>query len=181
MKALRQLALLASLATASAHTPAEGKVGRTQFAQAGGWSIFNDQHSCKSVTSFQDNSGLIVEYDKRLEKVTLYFSDPSVKSLEDGDKRALKVLLYQKSGNRSDTDWGSPKFSVTVTGDDTRYFVHDFKSKMLNELAKYDVVAFFYHGTLVKSFKLTDSAAMSVKLKACARERARMNPSDPFK
>jgi hypothetical protein len=180
MKALRHLALVASLATASAYTPADAKVSRTQFAQAGGWSIFNDQHSCKSVTSFKDNSGLIVEYDKRLEKVTLYFSDPSVKSLEDGDKRALKVLLYQKSGIRSDTDWGSPKFTVTVTRDDTRYFVRDFKPKLLDELAKYDVVAFFYRDALVKSFKLTSSAAMAVKLKACARERAKTNPSDPF-
>jgi hypothetical protein len=181
MKIVEYLALVALLSTAPAHALADGKIKRTQFAQAGGWSIFNDENSCKSVTSFKDNSGLIIEYDKRLEKVTLYFSDPSVKSLNDGDERKLKILLLQKAGNRSDTSWGSVKFNVTVTGDGTRYFVRDFKTKMLGDLAKNDVVAFFYHSTLVKSFKLTDSAAMTVKLKACAAKRAALNPSDPFR
>jgi hypothetical protein len=181
MKILGYLALAAALSTTAAHAQAAGKVRRTQFAQAGGWSIFSDNHSCKAVTSFKDNSGIVLEYDKRLEKVVLSFSDPTVKSLSDGDERKVKIFFYGKGSNRSDTSWGSPKFKVTVTRDGTRYFVREFKTTMLDDLAKNDVLAFFYHGKLIESFKLTDTAAMVLQLTACAGIRARANPIDPFK
>jgi hypothetical protein len=147
----------------------------TPYAEAGGWDVYQDTSDC-TMTAVYGTSQVMITFDERTDDVTVSFSDPSVKSLKQGDRRDLRTVFIEPG---YDDGWGTKSFGV-IDMEGTRHFTRVMDVQFLTDMAKYKYVAFFYGDVLLRSYKLEGSALAVRSLRACATKVARLNPSDPF-
>ncbi len=153
----------------------------TPYREVGGWSVMRGEGSCGMTASFTGKGGsesvLMAFYDDRLERATVAFGDPSIKSLKVGDKR--KVKTYFITGGEMDDGWGERTFTVSKVGEIV-YFGAVFDDQFLIDLSRSSSLGFFFGDVLLQSYDLTGTIPAVAALRECARSERHRNPTDPF-
>ena len=168
--------ILLSFAMATADT-------QTEYGRNGRWLINKKEHGCEMMTGRYSQRGgkptiLHIAVDDRISTVTMTFSEPTTKSLKEGEKRSIEVRFLR--ANSLNKEWGSSEFVVTGTGEDGTFFAKRFTSELLDDIGESRGILFYYEDTILQAYPLEESANAIVKLRQCAAEVARDNPSDPF-
>lgn len=150
------------------------------YADVGRWSVMSYDHDCTMITVFDDKSMLMLTYDVGQQSSWISFTDPAIKSLKDGETKKLEVVFTNGTVGTLDTGWGTVDFKVMVLDTGERILRKRFTKQMLDDFAKYKIFGLFYDDRAIESMPLTGAAEAVKSLRACATERFRANPSDPF-
>ena len=170
------IAMALSLTAISAPVGAELK----DYAKAGNWDIYTDDHDCTMSAEFQSTSTLAIDYDARSGLSTVRFTVPQTKSLDTGDTRQVMTVFSNGTASSIDTGWGTKTF-IAIKANEETLLTHIFDDQFLIDLVKYKTLAFFYNERILTSYNLADSTRAIQLLRQCAEARSRENPSDPFK
>ena len=145
-----------------------------------GWALRTDESDCTIAANFDNDSFLMIEYDQRLNNAVVTFTDPSVKSLKTGDKKSLQTTFLMHP-DLVDDGWGKTEFNVFVTAEGVTAFSKKFDgADFLKDFARSRTLAFLFDEVILQSYNLQGSGVAVQALRQCARERAKVNPSDPF-
>jgi hypothetical protein len=159
-------------------TPAVGEL--QPYRHYDHWNVARNTNDCALYGEFDNNSSLMITYDDRTNEVAVAFSDPSVKALKGGESRKLNTYFANRGVSGSlDEGWGEKDFK-TFEVDGRIHFTRKMSAEFLVDVARYDMLAFFYGDVLLKSFSLKGSGQAVAGLRACAAEQSRKNPTDPF-
>lgn len=169
------LALVATLMPYSAHANVIQEWNN-------GWQIRTTDENCFATRVYENDDHLVITYDPTEDKVMMSISDPDATSLRAGQTVDLHVIFVSPSV--LDDGWGVKKFTVAKHENGLSQMIGVFEGRvMLNDLSRYDVIAFSIDGTanrMVGSYSLDGSAKAMSALKTCAFAMYGLNPNDPF-
>lgn len=142
------------------------------------WSVFRNEQNCVLAAIYEDKSKFLVVYDIGLNDATIFIIDPAFKSVTSEKKYRLRLLFDKPSG--LETGWGEVDISgVEVGGEKAIQFKMDGHDA-LDDIAASEYIAWFRDKDVVVSLTLAGSAPAVAKLRQCAKEVNRLNPSDPL-
>lgn len=155
--------------------------GDTPYAAMPNWHVYRNEGTCSLITgkNVEDQViALILTYDAKLKDVKVYFNDPSVKSLKEGQSKKLDLALAR--GGKLDNGWSDKDYTVGIGKDGQANFSTVLDDQILDDIASSDVVGFYFGKVILQAFPLRGSVAAIGKLRECARDESAKHPSDPF-
>lgn len=167
---------VAAEAAADAVMSARLAIGIT-FWENSIWEVREIAHSC-----YLTNRGVSVTYDHRLKRVEVSFIDDSIKSLQRGQKRPIRLMWVKgDDGYYGETismeALPVPDDNPTVTIMRGRAGREDF----LGNFARMSGIGFqTTSGVVINGWSLEGSATAISQLRQCAELVSLKRPSDPF-
>jgi len=150
------------------------------FADAGGWSIFDEKGTCSAASLFERDTLVRVEHDFGEDSVFLVVSDPAWESVSRGTEYKAKIIFSNGDEWENATGVGlrnEPTASSQIRG--LRF--HLDGDEFLEAFAKSGAMGIFMGDTRLGVFDLTGTRAAVGALRRCAIESHKRYPPDPFR
>jgi hypothetical protein len=142
------------------------------------WTIYKNDDNCAMVGSYERDKMIWIGHYYGRSRTRLVIEDPAFRSAEDG--KEYKLQLYFVRGAYLDDGWGQ----VTAYGQATdkhKSIAFNLKGdEALDDIARSDTLALMNDDVVVSSLSLKGSAVAIPKLRQCALQVHRENPSDPL-
>lgn len=142
------------------------------------WQIWETDHTCIVATSY----GMSVEIDHWEREVKFAFWEDSIRSLEKGDRRQVR-LAWQDAAN---DQWNAERFAnfytvTTVTPNSSTRLETKRERGFLRKFAESSAIAFMTtEGRTINAYFLDGSARAIADAQKCAKDVGLARPSDPF-